>query len=41
MAAKLHPKDYTSPKFKQFNGKLVDAREHVIKFVKKFGGCHL
>ncbi|KAB2005812.1 hypothetical protein ERO13_D11G272233v2 [Gossypium hirsutum] len=29
-----YPKDYTSPKFKQFNGKTSDTREHVMKFVQ-------
>ncbi|EOY00436.1 H0502G05.11 protein [Theobroma cacao] len=37
VAAKPYPKDYTSPKFKQFNGKTGDAREHVMKFVETLG----
>ncbi|EOY13994.1 H0502G05.11 protein, putative [Theobroma cacao] len=35
--AKLYPKDYTSLKFKQFNGKTSDAREHVKKFIETLG----
>ncbi|XWS75751.1 hypothetical protein CRYUN_Cryun01aG0118900 [Craigia yunnanensis] len=34
VATEPYPKDYTSPKFKQFNGKTSDAREHVMKFVE-------
>ncbi|EOY14143.1 H0502G05.11 protein [Theobroma cacao] len=37
VTAKSHLKDYTSPKFKQFNGKAGDAREHYMKFVETFG----
>ncbi|EOY32830.1 H0502G05.11 protein [Theobroma cacao] len=31
---KPYLKDYTSPKFKQFNGKISDARENAMKFVE-------
>ena len=37
VAAKPYPKDYTSPKFKQFNGKTGDAHEHVMKFEETLG----
>ncbi|OMO94501.1 Ribosomal protein L46 [Corchorus capsularis] len=37
IAAKHYPKDYTSPKFKLFDGKTGDAREHVMKFVETLG----
>ena len=36
IAVKPYPKDYTSPKFKQFNGK-GDAKEHVMKFTETLG----
>ncbi|EOY03862.1 H0502G05.11 protein [Theobroma cacao] len=38
---KPYPKDYTSPKFKQFNSKIGDAREYVMKFVETFGATKL
>ncbi|EOY18919.1 H0502G05.11 protein [Theobroma cacao] len=41
VATKPYPKDYISPKFKQFNGKTSDAREHVMKFVKTLGFASL
>ncbi|EOX93932.1 H0502G05.11 protein [Theobroma cacao] len=34
VAAKPYLTDCTSPKFKQFNGKIGDAREYVMKFVE-------
>ncbi|OMO61386.1 Ubiquitin-conjugating enzyme, E2 [Corchorus capsularis] len=37
IAAKHYPKDYTSPKFKLFDRKTGDAREHVMKFVETLG----
>ncbi|XWS48417.1 hypothetical protein CRYUN_Cryun13aG0074700 [Craigia yunnanensis] len=40
VVAKPYHKGYASPKFKQFNGKIEEAREHVMKFAKTFGICH-
>ena len=37
VAAKPYPKDYASPKFKLFDGKNGDAREHLMKFVETLG----
>ncbi|OMO94091.1 reverse transcriptase [Corchorus capsularis] len=37
VATKPYPKDYVSPKFKQFDGKSGDAKEHVMKFVETLG----
>ena len=37
IAAKPYPKDYISPKFKQFNGKTCDVHEHMMKFLETFG----
>ncbi|OMO98613.1 reverse transcriptase [Corchorus capsularis] len=37
VAMKPYPKDYVSPKFKQFDGKSGDAKEHVMKFVETLG----
>ncbi|EOY18957.1 H0502G05.11 protein, putative [Theobroma cacao] len=34
VATEPYPKDYTNQKFKQFNGKISDAQEHVMKFIK-------
>lgn len=37
MATKPYPKKYMSPKFKPFNRKKKNAKEHIIKFID-FGG---
>ncbi|EOY21293.1 H0502G05.11 protein [Theobroma cacao] len=34
--AKSYPKDYNNLKFKQFNGKIDNAGEHVMKFMETF-----
>ncbi|MBA0627047.1 hypothetical protein Godav_004600 [Gossypium davidsonii] len=36
IAAKTYPKNYESHEFKKVNGKIKDACEHVMKFVKTF-----
>ncbi|EOY32609.1 H0502G05.11 protein [Theobroma cacao] len=37
VVVKLSPKGYTNPELKQFKGKVDDAKEHVMKFVKTLG----
>ena len=35
--SKPYPKDYTNPRFKKFDGKKGNAREHVIGFLDDLG----
>ena len=37
ITARPYPKNYTNPKFKHFNGKIDDTREHVMKFIETLG----
>lgn len=34
IVSKLYLKDYTNPRFKKFDGKKENAKEHVISFLK-------